>query len=258
MTRVTPRRSFQRTPIPTRSTPDQSNRLKFVLLAAASIVAIGLLVVTLRITPRSIECRTGISTACPTEIETELQSLKSVSWWRVPAVVASQKAQLQQKYSTVTDLTSTRRLNGTVLIILTQAEPLFITRWQGQDWQVFSTKALLPTSKQPPYVVQWQHEEGVNTLSEQPSITWSTEQLIATQHLLQKLDALSPRVTKVTLLSPDEIEVSQESRPMIVVQVHSTQEVDRQLATLQAFFSSSTIEIPHQRVDVRFADVILQ
>lgn len=229
-------------------------------LTMVGMVLIGLSTATalLFVKPRKIECRTQLSTTCPVSIEQGVQQLTSVRWWMVPSRAQDLRRELMQQHNTLTDLVATRRVNGTVLVTITQADPLFQMRWQNQDWQVYSTLTAQPTNKQPPFVVQWQDEQGISGATQHATLIWSPSHLMALNHLLHKLENWYPRITKVTVLSPDMIEIFPEGKPVVALQVQNNQEVDRQLATLQAFFSSSTIDTPHQRIDVRFEDVILQ
>jgi hypothetical protein len=192
--------------------------------------------------PRGYECLTTVNTVCPPAIEAQFSSLRETPIWR------AQKhfAELQKQNTDPRIMKSTFSISPLQIaqVSIEIAEPLFPFSAHNQHYQLLANGQPFPSEAATFPNLEFSSLEGVQQLS--------PEQQQELKILYQRLRTFTPRIRKILVLTPTEVEVYPENAGKVLFTV---QDVERQLTTLQAFFRSTTINQTYQVLDVRFSEV---
>lgn len=185
---------------------------------------------------------TNINTVCPPEIEKHFAALQDVPLWQIQQRFLAIWEQNQDPRLVTANLSLSPLQKAIVRVEL--ADALFPLSAQGKNWQMLSNGKLLPSEEAFFPNLEFNNQEQAERLSE------SERQELKT--LYQRSRTFTPRIRKILVLTSTEVEVYPENTGKILF---TLQEVERQLATLQAFFRSTTINQTYQVLDVRFSEV---
>jgi len=193
--------------------------------------------------PRGYECLTHLNTVCPTEIEAALAPLGERALWRLESRNAEIIEQAQKDPRFISADVSLSPLQ-IVKVKVQLAQPLFPFTAEGQNWQLLSNSQAQPTGEAAFPNIEFGSVVQARNLSQ-------TEKEELTK-LYQRLRSFTPRVRKILVLTSTEVEVYPENTGKVLF---TLADVERQLATLQAFFRSTTMNQSYQVLDVRFSEV---
>ena len=194
--------------------------------------------------PSSITCFTTNNTYCPDTVLTQLQPLQKTPWIRLGPVFAIQREQLIAQYDDIVEVELHRHPLRDIEINVEYAPALFPATVGNQHWQVLGNGYLKPISEVPLPLIRFSSEEAIQSLSP------SQRQQFA--YLYQKLLPFSPRCKFLQVNTPEEIVAEFENRGQVLLKIGDNQIIDEQLATLQAFFRSSTMDQDYKILDLRF------
>lgn len=192
--------------------------------------------------PRGYECLTTVNTLCPTEIERHFSSLRGTPIWKI-----------QQHFVELQQENTDARLSQSSLSIsplqvaqvkVELADPYFPFSVENEHFQMLSNGKVFSSEAATFPNLELASVEQAQELSEE-----QREQL---KVLYQRLRTFTPRIRKILVLTPTEVEVYPENAGKVLF---TLQDVERQLTTLQAFFRSTTINQTYQVLDVRFSEV---
>jgi len=225
------------------TTPKHHMRWKLWLGILVSLVVLGAFGWLLTRQPRGYECLTDLNTFCPAEIEAALAPLGETPLWRLE----SRKAQILEQAKTDPRFISAEISLSPLQIIKAKvqlAQPLFPFTAEGQNWQLLSNSQAQPTGETAFPNIEF------GSVAQAKALTQAEKDELT--KLYQRLRSFSPRVRKILVLTSTEVEVYPENTGKVLFTLAN---VERQLATLQAFFRSTTIHQTYQVLDVRFSEV---
>lgn len=238
-TRRTPTGFRQKSP----AAPKRNIRWKLWLSVVVGLFVFVFLGWLLTRQPRGYECLTDLNTVCPTEIETALAPLGETALWRLESRKAGIIEQAEKDPRFISADVSLSPLQ-IVKVKVQLAQPLFPFTAEGQNWQLLSNSQAQPAGETAFPNIEFGSVEQARNLSQ-------TEKEELTK-LYQRLRSFSPRVRKILVLTSTEVEVYPENTGKVLF---TLADVERQLATLQAFFRSTTMNQTYQVLDVRFSEV---
>lgn len=200
------------------------------------------------IRPLKVECVTAEHTFCPNHVAAPMGRLETSSLLLAPRQYDEIEAAMRQAEPTFVSVEFKRTVVGGILAIV-EFSPEVLTVQVDQDTYSIRANGLMEkTDKtvQPPLILT------------DPDQQLSEEQIKLLVKLYEQYRHFSPRVTKMTYISQNEIRLSLEGKNPIIVRADEEAWLDRQLAALQAFFRSSTMAEEYQELDARFSDLVVK
>lgn len=250
-----PARTFQRS-----STSLPSRNWKLLFARAIALLFFVSLAIFLwkfiRFRPIEVSCETYIHTYCQDQEEALVANLQKDSFWTLQQKQVELLQELQKISPSITALKIRRTIPGKVIVEITYAEELFPLQIQAQNYTVRQEGILTPTTDEGQPVIVL---EGNTTWEQFLSVSSEKEKTLqGLRHLYKSFQNFRPLVRKIVLVSPTQIEAFPEGGGKILLHATSIEEVGKQMATLQAFFHSTTMEKRFTELDVRFEDVIVR
>lgn len=203
--------------------------------------------------PTTPECITNIYTIC-SEAEASVISDQYKNRWQILTTDTQTKlSEIQLALPEIEAVSPGLKLSGQPQVQITRSHPIASIRIGGIPTEILSGGQMRP---------------GQETL---PSVTFESEQsweswknsyenhgtaLDSLEALYSEVQTLRPRATTVRVESRDDVEIRLENTSRARIHLHSAAEVQSQLRTLQAVFSSSTMETLPSEVDLRFKNII--
>lgn len=203
------------------------------------------------LTPPNLVCQTHQFTTCT---EAEIQALQrhyrrrwssdqDISAWRV-------SFPHWEEVKTSTDW------QGRTKIVITRSQPI-ITIQIGEEWRRVLSAGQVETTDE----ASWPAVRFANSdvwqawRSSYPD--WETAAEVL-KTLATTQQSLRPRATQIEVRSQTEAEIRLENTSRAIVSLESAPALENQLRTLQAVFTSSTMEQLPTEVDLRFKNVIVR
>lgn len=191
-----------------------------------------------------LSCYTNQNTLCSPEQEAELSSLQNRPWLRVQKHYQTMETSLTQKNQDVVTVHFRKTLPRNLEVEIVKAEALFIATTGSQHWQVYDNGFFKLVEAPSLPVFRFADQSTLRSLSPEES-----EQLA---YLFSKVQNLTPRWKEVAYLSRNQIEAEIENRGKVLLKLGDHQIIDHQLATLQSFLRSSTMDQDYKALDLRF------
>lgn len=206
--------------------------------------------------PRQLTCRTVEYTICPTAVEQQLQPLHRIPYRQLESSFTTTKSEILAKHPTLIDLALRRKLDLTIEIILTPAQPLFPVQRNTDVWLVHDTGILTIADDPRLPIVTFATESA--WISDKDTFLAPKSQRQALGQLWQSLQGFPLSFKRLELIEPTSVVGITTNSKQVIFSILSPDEVQRQLATLQSFLHSSTMEEDWHEVDVRFTDIIIR
>ena len=197
--------------------------------------------------PSKVECVTNLNSYCNEMIMESLKPLSNTPWVKIKSRFADQQEQILAQHDDLVAITLHRRPLHQIEITAEYAQPLFMATVDGQSWQVLSNAYLKPIEKPGLPVMTFPNQEMLNSLSDEDRQNYA--------YLYQNLSAFSPRCKSININSRAEITAEFENSGQVLLKIGDHQIIDKQLATLQAFLRSSTMDQDYNLLDLRFDGV---
>lgn len=216
-------------------------------------LGIGWFVVLLPI--RVIECETDMHTYCREEQERALQSLRGRPWLWTTSLSAQTLDSLRTTDPSLTQAHLRRGWPTQMHVTLEQAEPLLPIEHQGEKYVVHANGVLSrrEDEEQPAIVLPAELVQDEKVALDSDAL----RQLEVLRSGIARLSAVAP-VAKITWINKHEIVVLTTGGKRWIMTLGDETTLRRQLATLQAFLQSPTIEGTYGEVDVRFKDLVVR
>lgn len=195
--------------------------------------------------PDEVECITNLNAYCSPDVLEKFAPLHQTPWIRLPNQFAQQREALLESFDEVVDVKLTQRPLRQAEVEIVYAQPLFTASVGDQHWQVLSNAYLKPTDEAPLPLIQFPSEEFLLSLNQDEQNQYA--------YLVSQLENLTVRSKALAVRSNEEIAAEFVNSGQVLLKIGDHQTVDQQLATLQAFFRSSTIDQDYKVLDLRFA-----
>lgn len=194
--------------------------------------------------PESVECVTSHNTYCNEKVMEGLAPLSNTPWIKLSSRFATQQQQILDQNDDLVAITLRRRPLRRAEVTAEYAQPLFMATVGNQSWQVLSNAYLKPISEPTLPLMVFADQEFLGSLTD--------EQRQQYGYLYQSLSGFSPRCKSIKVESSAEIRAEFENSGQVLLKIGSRQIIDEQLATLQAFLRSSTMDQDYNLLDLRF------
>lgn len=229
----------------TASRPTRGGRWRARLLFIGTLLAvIGGGLAFLWRPPTAVQCVTTQNAYCSPEVEEYFSTLQHTPWLRVEAVFKKQQAAVQAAHDDVVSVTLHRQFWRQIEIEVEFAQPLFTATVGEHRWQVLSNATLKPIEEAPLPLLIFPDQNAVTSLSD--------EQRLQYAHLVEQLSRFSPRCKLIRVEANSNLTAEFENSGQVLLKMGDNQIIDTQLATLQAFFRSSTMDQAYKVLDLRF------
>lgn len=154
-------------------------------------------------------------------------------------------------------LSISRTLGFSAVVTVDQAKVVFPVSIEGQTYEVRENGLLNARELENPLIPVLEKEGNVqgNRLNTQ---IWTKERLENVALLLKQSEFLPHRVRKILIHEPHKITITPENAGDILISIDTAQHLSEQLATLQAFFRSSTMGSTYRELDLRFAQLVVK
>lgn len=203
--------------------------------------------------PATPECITSIHTIC-SEAEAAVISQQYKSRWQILTTNAQTKLpEIQQALPEIEAITPGLKLSGQPQVQITRSHPIATVRIGGTPTEILSGGQMRSGQETLPSVTFKSKETWERWIASYPNQEIALASLEA---LYSEAQTLRPRATTVKVESRDDVEIRLENTSRARIHLHSAEELQSQLRTLQAVFSSSTMETLPSEVDLRFKNII--
>ncbi len=192
----------------------------------------------------AIICLTNHNTYCSAEQIADLDSLKQTPWIRSANKFPRITEQITQKHQDIVDVHFRRTFPRNIEVEMVKANALFIASTPNQNWQLYDNGFLKEVTETSLPLFTFPNEDIIRSLS--------SEQSQQMAYLYQKAKDFTPRWKEIRYLSGNEIEAEMENRGKVLLKLGDDQIIDTQLATLQSFLRSSTMDQDYKALDLRF------
>jgi hypothetical protein len=233
---------------------------RFGIFVLSFALIIGIILLGAQWKPRKVECLTTEFTFCPPEVQNEVASLQSLPWWKVSQAANQKQEALLANSTEYVSVQWKWTWTGTVEFVLEPAPLLFPVRWEGQMWWVRGNESLTPLSEEvaPLPLLDFVTGHLVKTDTSPKIVGLSKVELESLAILFKQLQPIRPQIKRVAVHSGEFVELFPDGKGKIIVHIQSEDAVRQQVATLQAFFLSSTMNQAYQELDLRFENIIIR
>jgi hypothetical protein len=200
-----------------------------------------------------VDCLTSLHTFCTDEEAQALQARYPNRLANMRAKPASDITEFQKQFSDWQDLSVHLSWRGKNMVRIARSETIATVRVGDRIVEVLSNGQQRPGSSST-VIVQFESPDSWNSWLK--SYDDQADGLLVLKTLAHDLQTLRPRPTIAIVRNKDEVELRLENSSRALIHLHSAGEVQQQLRTLQAVFTSSTMEQQPGEVDVRFKNVI--
>lgn len=208
--------------------------------------------------PRLVVCLTTEHTYCPNQLQELTHTLANHSFFWAPHYYAQLSTQAAVQEPALAQLSFRRRWDWSIMATAEMSPIVLPIQVNGQDYAV-RANGWVTTSDyvaQPLFILV-NPDQWLNT-SRSRIQGLTPQELQNLSKLYQQYQQFTPRVTKITLHSLTELNLSLEGKSPIIVRADEEAWLEPQLTALQGFFRSSTIATDYQEVDARFTDLVVR
>jgi len=243
---MTPRFSRPRQPLPS-SKPIFPTKWKAVVILVVSLLSGAFLFYYFWQPYDEISCYTNQNSHCSPEQSTDLTPLQKKSWLRVQNVFPQIEKEIIQKNQDIVAVHFRKTLPRNLEVEIVKAEALFIATSNSQNWQVYDNGFLKRVNEASLPLFLFPDEATLHSLP--------AEDYQQLAYLSSKIQNFSPRWKQITYISSNQIEAEIENRGKVLLKLGDHQTIDHQLATLQSFLRSSTMDQDYKALDLRFEGI---
>jgi hypothetical protein len=203
--------------------------------------------------PTKPECLTNIYTICSESETTVISQYYRNRWQVLTPQIQTTLPEIQTALPEIEEVSPRLTLLGQPQVQITRSHPIATIRIGGTPTEILSGGQMRPGQETLPSI-SFESEESWENWKR----SYETQEiaLSSLEALHREIQTLRPRATTVKIQSRDDVEIRLENTSRARIHLHSAAEVQSQLHTLQAVFSSSTMETLPAEVDLRFKNII--
>jgi cell division septal protein FtsQ len=191
-----------------------------------------------------LSCITNQNSYCDSDQKADMSALEHAPWLRSQNLFPQIEQEIIQKHQDVVAVHFRRTLPRDLEVEVIKANALFVATVNSQNWQVYDNGFLKSVDEPSLPLILFADEQTLRSLT--------SEQHQQLAYLSSKVQNLTPRWKQVSYLSSNQIEAEIENRGKVLLKLGDNQSIDSQLATLQSFLRSSTMDQDYKALDLRF------
>lgn len=194
--------------------------------------------------PNSITCYTNQNTYCSDTLEPYLEQIKSKPLILLNYQLKKNMTEIINQESQIVNITGNWQPLWNYEVQVEYAQPLFIASTRNKTWTIFSAGTKKENTEQSVFKIFFESETKIDQLSKN-----EREKLTRFYQLSQDLPI---KPTYFEFKSADQVELVLENGLRILLSVTDNSDPELQVATLQSFLRSSTMNQESVILDVRF------
>jgi hypothetical protein len=196
---------------------------------------------------RNITCFTSDNYHCSPNTRQALSLVETKPWIRLPFFLSELRTAVVAVEDDVIDVELSRSLPREVSVEIVMADTIFQATTQEKTWSMLSNGVMKPVSGEaellfPLFYFESEQQIQSLTLAERQQAGW----------LQSTFKNFNPRCKRLQFVSSTEIVAEFETIGQVIFKLGDTDDMEKQLATLQAFLRSSTMSQDYSILDVRF------